>query len=179
MTGKYEKVVFNKDMALKLADIINKISSLMEKEIPKLDLNNKEKIMATYYVAKAFYEAVQESVKEIGFTVISSKEETDALSCMTKVLDKIVESGEKDYGNLRDDIDLDKSSPSEISEFEKLKERMPDILFELCKNGKGKEIVEFMDKARPIFISESNRLGRILTKDEIFEICEDIKNGRR
>lgn len=60
------KITFNKDTAKKLHDIDLMIAKLIYDEIEKLELDEINKIMAHYYIAKNYFDGVQKTMKSIG-----------------------------------------------------------------------------------------------------------------
>ena len=61
-----DKIVFNKEMAEKLCTISLRIMKLIYSEIEVLNLNEREKIFAHYYVIKNYMSGIQKIMKEMG-----------------------------------------------------------------------------------------------------------------
>lgn len=70
-------VIFNKEMAKRLHDIDLMVAKLIYDEIEKLDLDEINKIMAHYYIAKNYLDGVQETMKDVGIrdVIINIKKE--------------------------------------------------------------------------------------------------------
>ena len=66
MEGEKGKIIFNKEMAEKLHNMSFMVMRLIYAEIEKLDIDEKEKVMAHYYVAKHYYDGIQKAMMEIG-----------------------------------------------------------------------------------------------------------------
>lgn len=59
-------VIFDKEMAKKLHNIDLMVAELIHDEIEKLELDEINKVMAHYYVAKNYFDGVQKTMKSIG-----------------------------------------------------------------------------------------------------------------
>lgn len=66
MEYKEGKIIFNKDMSIKLHNIDLMVARLIYNEIEKLELDERDKIMAHYYVAKNYLDGIQKTMKDIG-----------------------------------------------------------------------------------------------------------------
>lgn len=158
LASKESYIKLNKDKIIraKLDEISFKYSKMVSLEIAKMDLKENEKILAEIIVLeklnKYTFGALKRMCEDIGESPV--KDSFEALECMTKVVERMENriKGQK---------------------------KIPKMIYELCKKGKGKELSDFVDKTTELCSKETVRLGRSLTKDEVFEICEDVKSKRR
>lgn len=60
------KIIFNKEMTEKLHNIDIMVARLIYNEIEKLDIDEIEKVMAHYYVARHYYDGILNIMKDIG-----------------------------------------------------------------------------------------------------------------
>ncbi len=60
------KIIFNKEMAKKLHNIDLMVAELIYNEIEKLELDEINKVIAHYYVAKNYFDGVQKTMKDVG-----------------------------------------------------------------------------------------------------------------
>lgn len=184
------------DMLLKkegLNEMIDKLAmrylDVVIYEIEKMDLKESDKILVEVIILervnRAFISALGESCKMFGVsdktidTRNKEKSDEDALECFSKVTDKILNMGKNAYGEVRKDILQKGKIGLSSSEAERIKKEAPLMILDMCKHGEGKEFVDFSNKVMDICVKEINRLGRHLTREEVFEICEDIKRGRK
>ncbi len=69
MTEIRHKTVFNKEMTEKLSLISIKMLNFMYSEIENLDLNERDKTMAHYWVVKNYMDGIQKALDEMGITI--------------------------------------------------------------------------------------------------------------
>ena len=72
-----DKIVFNKEMTEKLHVISLRVMELIYPEIEALNLNEREKIFAHYYVIKNYMDGIQRAMKDIGIDDIMVKKKME------------------------------------------------------------------------------------------------------
>lgn len=185
----------------KINELTMKYATIVSTEIDKMDLEGNEKIIAEIIVMEklnnATMHALGEICKDIGeckkdvgereeckenveindYIRDKIKDDDETLKCFSKVLEKMGDNIEKCAKTVRKDIP--KGDPSILYDKEKLIRDVPALLFTMCKLGRGKAISDFMEKTMLRCAEETNRLGRPLTREEVIEICDDIRHKRR
>lgn len=66
MAETQNKIVFNKEITEKLGMVSIKLLQFMYSEIEKLNLNEREKVMAHYWVVRHYMDGIQEALDEMG-----------------------------------------------------------------------------------------------------------------
>lgn len=66
MTETQNKIIFNKEMTEKLGLISIRMLQFMYGEIEKLNLNEREKVMAHYWIIRHYMDGIQKALDEMG-----------------------------------------------------------------------------------------------------------------
>lgn len=66
MTETQHKIIFNREMTERLSFISLKMLQFMYGEIEKLNLNEREKVMAHYWVIRQYMDGIQKALDEMG-----------------------------------------------------------------------------------------------------------------
>lgn len=66
MTEAQHKIIFNREMTERLSLISLRMLEFMYSEIEKLNLNEREKIMAHYWVVRHYMDGMQKALDEMG-----------------------------------------------------------------------------------------------------------------
>jgi hypothetical protein len=173
-------------MAKKFSIIGLKVAELVKNEIAKLDLSEEEIAVAHYYIAKRYFNSLEKALEECGYRVASTeimnlefldeKDRNKTLECLSKVVDTIDKSMKENAIKLKNSIEY---MPISNEEREKISREIPEMLLDICVQGRGKEVTDFIVRTSSLCIEDANRLGRSLTDKEISEICDDVKHDRR
>lgn len=159
--------------AEKICNIGHEAMNMIIGGVDNLDLDDGQKFLALLAIVRALKRSVEEDVGD----------KDDIMKCYQKTVDRSIGRLIDHMKNLRSDLKTVRIVDMIIEDMERhMEERMENssrILYDLCKNGKAKEYLEFQDKVIKMVVQESNRLGRYLTEDEIFEICRDVCENRK
>lgn len=74
MTENQHKIIFNKEMTEILGLISLRMLKFMYSEIEKLNLNEREKVMAHYWVIRHYMDGIQKALDEMGIKDVTVEE---------------------------------------------------------------------------------------------------------
>jgi len=196
---RLDTLLRKKGFGEKIDELSIRYLNVVADEIEEWGLEDKDKILAEVIVIerlnRAFGSALREACKILGYLdnmedtkgkeeIIEDKRgkvksDIEAFECFTKVADKMFDISKNAYGKVRKDLSEEGKIRISKNEEERIKKETPRMLFNMCKHGEGKEFIDLSEKVMKICVQEINRLGRHLTKEEVFEICENVKYGRK
>lgn len=111
------------------------------------------------------------------------KDDEDTERCMVHVLDRMKKITVENFrGKLREDLReiFKEKQVGNLSPSDEYKQRKAiEGLYAICKLDMGRDLVELFDIYNKRCVEETNRLGRILTKDELREIFFCVKENRK